>query len=79
LWIAGLVARVLVALPLMETAAAAQRGIDPRCVRMRDPGGCDCALKNGGWLTAEGGWATRRSNGATNEAFVRCMAGRGRS
>jgi hypothetical protein len=72
----ALVAIGSLALAFLVTTASAQ---DPRCSKARDKIGCNCAMQNGGWITPDGGWATRRGNAAPNEAFIKCMKSRGRS
>jgi hypothetical protein len=67
----------LVAWPLLFVASPAGAQ-DPRCSRVRDKIGCNCAMQNGGWFTGSGNWVTRRGNAAPNEAFIRCMKRQGR-
>ena len=62
------------------TGVFAQK-IDPRCAKMKDPGGCTCALENGGYIKPGGSWASARGTNRarpTNEAFTQCMIKRGR-
>ena len=65
-------------------SAFASAGIDPRCVKMRDPIGCTCAVNNGGGIDRiRGGWYSAvgkppNHGGTFNEKFVQCMVRAGR-
>jgi hypothetical protein len=55
---------------------------DSRCNKMRDKVGCLCAVRNGGWISANGRrWHSKRGgvSAPTNDAFVQCEIRAGRS
>jgi hypothetical protein len=54
--------------------ASAQTVLDARCLKMKDPVGCTCALAFGGEMT-NGTWSPGR--GADKKAIDECVAERG--
>ena len=70
-----LVLATLVTISSFDIARAA----DPRCAKMRDKVGCNCALQNGGGISKTGGWYSKlRQSDPVNERFVQCMIRAGR-
>jgi hypothetical protein len=65
---------ILIGAVASASSALAQAPVDSRCVKMKDPTGCTCALATGGSISGTS-WSRGRSDDRV--AFDTCVAERG--